>query len=286
MTLVAPAARGAAQRQNLKPGTQSILVDTKPAKKKPKRPRGAFRKFVSSDRLTTFAGKLALNYLRFVRRTSTLTLDPPDPYNALFPDLPAVFAMWHGQHLMTPFVRPEHFDISVMISRHRDGEINAIVAEGFGLGTIRASAARDPSRTVEKGGLKGFLEMKATLAEGRSVAMTADLSNVQSRRVGPGIVMLGKASGRPIIPLAAASSRFVVLKNWDETTVNLPFSKSIGVFGTPVYVPANADEAVLEAKRQEIEAGLNDATARAYAFVGATPGFGKPSETGVARKKA
>lgn len=250
-------------------GSKRILANS--GGKKRKR-RGFLRKFVSSDQLTAFAGRAALGYLRFVRRTSSLTLDPPDPANALGTDLPAIFAMWHGQHLMTPFVRPDDFDVSVMISRHRDGEINAIVAEGFGLGTIRASAARDPSRTVEKGGLRGFLEMKATLAEGKSVAMTADLSNVQSRRVGPGIVLLARASGRPVIPLAAASSRFVVLKNWDETTVNLPFSKSAGFFGTPVYVPPDADEAMLEQKRQEIEDGLNATTERVYAHVGAKLG--------------
>lgn len=264
---------------------QSTLAEptVKTAKKKRRRRTSPFRKFIRSDRFIAIAGRAAAAYLRFVRRTSTLATDPADPYAIFGKDLPAIIAMWHGQHLMVPFVKRDDFDVSVMISRHRDGEVNAIVAESFGIGTIRASAARDPSRTHEKGGLRGFLEMKATLAEGRNVAMTADLSNVESRRVGLGIVILSRASGRPVIPIAVASSRFLVLKNWDETTINLPFSKAVCVFGEAIFVPADADDAMLEQKRLEIETSLNDATERAYAHVGATPG-GKSGGSGAKEK--
>jgi lysophospholipid acyltransferase (LPLAT)-like uncharacterized protein len=176
--------------------------------------------------------------------------------------------MWHGQHLMAPFVPHKGFDLRVMVSRHRDGEINAIIAEKFGYGTIRASAARDPSRAREKGGLRGFLEMKAALAEGMTVAMTADLSNADARRAGPGIILLARSSGRPIFPIALATSRRLVLKNWDRTTINLPFSKGACIFGEPVFVPEDADAELREAKRLELEHELNRVTAIAYERVG------------------
>jgi lysophospholipid acyltransferase (LPLAT)-like uncharacterized protein len=251
---------------------QAILAEPKAGKRRRKRRDSVFKIAIRSNWFVAFAGWAASGYLRFVQRTSTLTFDPPDAYGVYGKDMPAIIAMWHGQHLMVPFFKRDDFHVSVLISRHRDGEINARVAESFGIGTIRASAARDRSRAVEKGGVRGFMEMKATLAEGRNVAMTADLSNVEARKVGLGIVILSRASGRPVMPIAVASSRFIVLKNWDETTVNLPFSKGICVFGTPVFVPADADDAMLEQKRQEIEASLNDATVRAYAHVGARPG--------------
>ena len=85
--------------------------------------------------------------------------------------------------------------------------MNARVAKKLGIGTIRGSTARDPSRVLEKGGMVGFLEMKAALEEGACVSMTADISNLAARRAGLGIVALAKASGRPIVPIAYATSR-------------------------------------------------------------------------------
>jgi len=232
------------------------------------RPKGLLKQLGQSERVVRFAGLAAVAYLRLVRSTSRITFEPENPLEALREHLPGIMTMWHGQHLMAPFVPEKGFDLKVMVSRHRDGEINAVIAEKFGYGTIRASAARTPSRTVEKGGLRGFLEMKRTLAEGTTVAMTADLSHAESRRAGPGIIMLARSSGRPVLPIALATSRRLVLKNWDRTTINLPFSRGACIFGTPIYVPADADEALFEEKRQALEDELNRVTAIAYQRVG------------------
>jgi len=175
--------------------------------------------------------------------------------------------MWHGQHFMLPFARIFDFDVRVLISRHHDGEINARVAEKLGIRTIRGSTARDPSRLIEKGGMVGFLEMKAALEEGACVSMTADISNLAPRRAGLGIVALAKASGRAIIPVAYATSRRIDMGSWDNATVNLPFSRAVCAVGEPVLVTPDADDQLLEAKRRQVEAELNAATKRAYDLV-------------------
>ena len=237
------------------------------AKRRAKRP-SLLKRIGTSDAVTRLAGRSAAAYLRFVRRTSTLEFEPSEPYEFFGHLLPGIIAMWHGQHLMVPFVRRDGHDVRVMISKHRDGEINAIAAESLGLGTVRASAARSADRVLEKGGRRGFLDMKAALAQGATVAMTADLSNQKSRRAGPGIIKLARASGRPIVPIAVATSRHFVIENWDRTTVNLPFSKGICIFGGPIFVPADADDAMVEQKRKELEDELNRVTERAYQRVG------------------
>ena len=238
----------------------------------PATPKSALKRLGQSEKLVRAAGLAAVAYLKFVRATSRITFEPADPIAALGAHLPGIMTMWHGQHLMAPFVPSKGFNLKVMVSRHRDGEINAVIAEKFGYGTIRASAARTPSRTIEKGGLRGFLEMKRALAEGVTVAMTADLSHAESRRAGLGIITLARSSGRPILPIALATSRRLVLRNWDRTTINLPFSRGACIFGAPVYVPRDADEALAEAKRQELEDELNRVTAIAYERVGGRDG--------------
>ena len=209
-------------------------------------------------------GVLAAHYLRLVWKTSRFVIEPEDFYERVKPDLPVIVAMWHGQHFMMPFVRRGH-RVKVLISRHRDGEINAIAAERLGVKTIRGSG--DHYRRYDrKGGVGAFKAMLAALQDGWTMALTADIPKI-SRKAGPGIVKLAQLSGRPIIPVAVATSRRIVADNWDRSVANLPFSRGAMVFGDPIRVPANADEAALEAARQTVETELTTATDRAYEIV-------------------
>jgi hypothetical protein len=209
-------------------------------------------------------GKTAARYLRFVRNTSDLTIEPADVYEKAEPHLPVIVTMWHGQHFMMPFVSRGH-RVKVLVSRHRDGEMNAIAAERLGIGTIRGSGAAD-SRYDRKGGVGAFRAMLDALAEGYSVALTADVPKVP-RVASNGIVKLAQLSGRLIYPVAIATSRRVQLNTWDRSTINLPFSRMAIVASTPIGVPQDADEAMREDYRRAIEAGLNAATDRALMIV-------------------
>jgi lysophospholipid acyltransferase (LPLAT)-like uncharacterized protein len=215
-------------------------------------------------------GVLAAEYLRFVRNTCSFSIDPPDSYERLAGELPVIVTFWHGEHFMTPFFRQQH-RVKVLISRHRDGEINAIAAQRLGLETIRASGS--PGGDFRrKGGVTGFQTMREALTQGWNVALTADVPKI-SRVAGRGVVLLGQASGRPIYPVAVATSRFFKLNNWDRSTVNLPFGRLVITIGNPIRVPAAADDATLESARRQVEAELNRVTDRAYAAVKARGGL-------------
>jgi lysophospholipid acyltransferase (LPLAT)-like uncharacterized protein len=151
-----------------------------------------------------------------------------------------------------------------LVSRHRDGEINAVAAERLGIGAIRGSGNHGGG-FVGKGGVSAFKEMLSALEEGYNVALTADIPKV-ARVAGLGVVKLASASGRPIYPIAIATRRRLELNNWDRTAINLPFGPGGGVAGEPIRVAANADSAALETARRALEAALNAATARAYAL--------------------
>ncbi len=213
-------------------------------------------------------GVLAAEYLRLVHLTSSLKTEPQDIYERAGPDLPIILAMWHGQHFMAPFIKKEGYRAKTLISRHRDGEMNAIAAEWLGVETIRGSG--DHGREFHrKGGVGAYRQMLQALDEGYNVALTADVPKI-SRVAGPGIVRLARDSGRPIYPVAIASSRRIELNNWDRSAINLPFSRMAGVVGEPIRVAADADDAALELARKAVEDKLNAATARAYAIVDRT----------------
>jgi lysophospholipid acyltransferase (LPLAT)-like uncharacterized protein len=210
-------------------------------------------------------GVAAAEYLRFVRLTSRFTIEPSDVYERSEADLPIIVAFWHGQHFLGAIGRKREHRVKMLASRHHDGEINAIAAARLGVGTIRGSGNHGSS-FVHKAGVAAFQAMLDALAEGYSVAMSADVPKV-ARVAGLGIIKLAKASGRPIYPGAIATNRRIVLDNWDRTTINLPFSRGAGVGAEPLVVPPDADDDALEACRQLLEQRLNSATQRAYDLV-------------------
>jgi lysophospholipid acyltransferase (LPLAT)-like uncharacterized protein len=213
------------------------------------------------------AGFLAAEFLRLVWLTNRFSFDPPDVHDIVEPQMPAIFAFWHGQHFMTPFIKSKEIHrAKVLISRHRDGEFNAIAAERLGIGTIRGSGDHG-SAFHRKGGVGAFKEMVHALAENYNVALTADVPK-RSRIAGLGIIMLARESGRPIMPFAMATSRFLRLNNWDRTTINLPFGRGALVGGEIIMVPPDAGAETMEELRARLEATLNDATRRAYAQIG------------------
>ena len=225
------------------------------------------RNGLRSSWLQRAVGILAAEYLRLVWWTNKFSLDPPDVYAQVEPEMPAIFAFWHGQHFLTPFIKTkESHRAKVLISRHRDGEFNALAAERLGIITIRGSGDHG-SAFHRKGGVGAFKEMVRALEENYSVALTADVPK-RSRVVGLGIIMLARESGRPIMPFAMATSRFIRLNNWDRTTISLPFGRGALIGIEEVNVPPDADAATMEQLRQKLENILNEATRRAYAMVG------------------
>jgi lysophospholipid acyltransferase (LPLAT)-like uncharacterized protein len=212
-------------------------------------------------------GIAAAEYLRFVGMTTRFRLEPADIYARGEADMPIILAFWHGQHLLAPVARKGTHRVNMLVSRHRDGEINAVAAERLGVGTIRGSGNHGGG-FVHKAGVAAFQSMLDALAEGSSIALSADVPKV-ARVAGLGIVKLAQASGRPIYPSAIATSRRIVLDNWDRTTINLPFGRGAGVAAEPMTVPADSDNAALEAARRTLEERLNAATRRAYEMVDA-----------------
>ena len=225
------------------------------------------RDLLRSNWFQRAVGSLAAAFLRLVWRTNPFTLDPPDVYGIVEPQMPAIFAFWHGQHFITPFVKTkDSHRVKVLISRHRDGEFNAIAAERLGIGTIRGSGDHG-SAFHRKGGVGAFKEMVRAIEEGYNVALTADVPK-RSRIAGLGIIMLARETGRPIMPFAMVTSRYWRLKNWDQTTINLPFGRGALVGGEIIMVPPDAGAETMEELRARLEATLNDATRRAYAQIG------------------
>ena len=218
-------------------------------------------------------GRLLAGYLRLVQRTNRIVFEPADIYDHVRPDLPLIFAMWHGQHIMIPFARPDWMPACSLVSRHGDGGFNAVALRELGIGAIRGSGALG-KKVREKGGAAAFLAMVRRLAAGDTMVLTADVPK-RARIVGPGIIALARASGRPIRAVAVVTSRRIDFNSWDRASIGLPFGRCAIVVGEPILVARDADEAAQEAARLAVQASLDDVHARGYALVGSSdPGAG------------
>jgi lysophospholipid acyltransferase (LPLAT)-like uncharacterized protein len=213
------------------------------------------------------AGAIA-GAVKFIIWTNPAVAGSDDPETAAEAYSPAIAALWHGQHLLGPAVNPRDRRLVAMFSRSADAELNALVAQRLGFGVVRGSGGRGGAQAAEKGGAKALIQLKKTLDAGSNVAMIADIPHGTPREAGLGIVTLAKISGRPIVPVAIATSRRkVLLKSWDRTTINLPFGRRAIAIGKPIHVDADAGAEAMEAKRREVTRALNEATDRAYALV-------------------
>jgi 3-deoxy-D-manno-octulosonic-acid transferase len=210
---------------------------------------------------------LAAAYVRLVYATSTIKRDPPDTDAKLFDQHPQILAMWHGQFLLLPKLKPKRpADVRAMVSRHGDAEVIGSVLQKFGMDLIRGAGAGRRKRN--RGGATALRESLRALTSGATVAMTADVPPGPARRAGEGIATLAALSGRPVVPFAIASRRFLTLPTWSRFTINLPFSALAIVIGDPVRVATSNDVESIEAGRLAIEQALAEVTSRAYALAG------------------
>lgn len=218
------------------------------------------------------AGFVLAAYLRLVRATNRFAIEPADFTGTIAPHLPVITAMWHGQHFMIHYAWPRGARVAALISRHGDGEINAIVLRHLGVIPIRGSGGK-AGKMHRKGAFAATREMLRALEAGTTLVLTADVPKVP-RVAGLGIVTLARHSGRPVYPIAVVTSRRFDFRSWDRASLGKPFGRGAMVLGDPVHVPPDADAAQLEAARKAVEDGLNAAHARAYALVGCSdPGL-------------
>lgn len=222
------------------------------------------KRSVRTTLLAKISAPMAAGLIRTVKATSRTVHEPPDLIERLRAQVPFIMAMWHGQFMMLADLNTREFNVSAMVARHGDAEIMAHVLKKFGISAIRGAGAG--RRKKNRGGVYALRAAHHALEQGTIVAMTADVPASKPRVAGDGIVTLARLSGRPIIPVAAATSRYAVLNTWSKMTVNLPFSKLAVVGGDPIFVAADADDAAMEKARLAVENSLNAVTARAYAL--------------------
>ncbi len=173
---------------------------------------------------------------------------------------PVIVAFWHNRLAMMPYCWSSRRPFHMLISSHRDGQLIAKTVAHFGISTIAGSSTR--------GGSDALRALVKTLKAGDSIGITPDGPRGPRMRAGDGALALSRLSGAVIVPAAVSVSRRVVLNTWDRLIVALPFSRGAKVWGEPIVVPRDADDAALAVLLARLESELNRVSAVADEMTG------------------
>lgn len=156
-----------------------------------------------------------------------------------------IYAFWHGRQLF--LVYSHRFrGINILISQSQDGQLITNVTRWFGFQSVRGSTTR--------GGMRALVELIHQAEKGDILAFTPDGPKGPYREVQPGVLYVAQKTGLPIVPLTFSAKRKIILKNWDQFVVPLPFNHIIVANGQPLYVKKEDD---IETKKTELKAAMD-----------------------------
>ncbi len=231
-----------------------------------------FKRILQSQFVRNAASFLAALYIRFVWATSRWQTVNGEAADVFWQSgKPFIFAFWHGRLLMMSRAWVNPAPISMLISRHRDGELIARTIARFGFGSIRGSSPK-PGKKKDKGGAAALMDLVKAARAGISIGITPDGPRGPRMRASDGIVAIARLTGLPVLCGSFGTRRRITLSSWDRFCVPLPFSRGVFVWSDPVTIARDADEAAAEAGRLAIEAQLMAVTREADHLTGhATP---------------
>ena len=197
-------------------------------------------------------------FLRFYLSLLKLEVAGEEPAYTQFRKYGRVIVpLWHQRLLpaLAYVTRFSHFNPIVMISRSRDGELIAEIAQRLGLVPVRGSSSR--------GGVEAFMTIVKELKKNPAVVHIVDGPRGPKGVVKPGLIRLAQLSGAPILPVIVSAENAWIAGSWDRFLVPKPFSRVTIRWEEAVTVPPDAGPEESEALRKNIENRLTAAYAEA-----------------------
>jgi lysophospholipid acyltransferase (LPLAT)-like uncharacterized protein len=166
-----------------------------------------------------------------------------------------ILVFWHARIPLISYCH-KGLDAAIMVSRSDDGEIIARIIEKQGHEAVRGSTG--------KGGMRALNQIIRKLKErNRPGVIIPDGPQGPRYRVQPGVILLAKKTGYPIIPVTYSARRIKVFASWDQFILPYPFTNCRMVYGKPVTVPQGLDDAKDRDCQIELENELRRITRRA-----------------------
>jgi len=154
-----------------------------------------------------------------------------------------IFTFWHARLLMMG-VGLKGCNGYTLVSSHRDGSFISDALQIQGFKTIRGSSTQ--------GGGRALIQMiKKSKKEYCNFGITPDGPKGPREQAKLGIVLLAKKTGVKIYPVMWATCRqWRIRTSWDHFYIPKPFTRGIFVFGEPLTIEPNENNAAALARIQ------------------------------------
>lgn len=157
-----------------------------------------------------------------------------------YPEKNVIFIFWHGKFL--PLVYSfRGRNITVLVSRHRDGEFLTRIIKRLGYNVVRGSS---------EDGRIGTIRVFANLDS--KIAIAPDGPKGERCRIKNGFLRFAKLTGYPIVTIGVGIKRRYEFHSWDRFNLPLPFSRCVIEIGNPVS-PDEIDRPSLKALLNKID---------------------------------
>ena len=160
-----------------------------------------------------------------------------------------IYAFWHNR-IFTATYYFRRRGIVVITSQSFDGEYIARFIQRFGYGAVRGSSTR--------GGVGALIELIRVMKAGAPAGFTVDGPKGPPYVAKSGAILLAKKTGNPVMPFSVETAKFWTVKSWDKLKIPKPFTRAKVYIHEPVYVAADADEAEIENKLNELQRKLDE----------------------------
>lgn len=235
-----------------------------------------FKRFMRSSAVKLAMGALVAAYMTLVKHTTRWDVQRAEQIKDIAGTDKGVIALvWHSRFMMlTAGWKKAYQTPYVLISRSRDGDIVAHTSHILGLKTIRGSAKKMATKNLAakaKGGAKAAHNIVDAINQAGCIVITPDGPRGPRQRLGDGPLRLARLTGAPLMPCTFAIKNRKAFKSWDRFILPIPFGRGTIMWGTPVFIPAHADDQAIEAARLSIEAEMNYYLAKADEGLGHTP---------------
>mgnify|MGYP001198505031 FL=1 len=158
-----------------------------------------------------------------------------------------LLCVWHQQFFpaIRHFQNYRDFKPSLMISRSRDGELIAGVAERSGWHAVRGSSS--------KGGREALKMMVDRLKRHGLAGHILDGPRGPAGQVKAGAIQLAHAADAVIVPFYTSADKAWYFNSWDSFFIPKPFANVHIRFGATISFPPAADAAQFENQRLTLE---------------------------------
>lgn len=233
------------------------------------------KSLLRNDGVQAFLGWVLGTYLRVILRTvrwrheNVACVEP-----VLAGDSGAIALFWHGRIPLCLATAPQWWRkrTRAFVSPSADGEFIAQALAMSGFPAIRISSAKKGDSAKARQAVAAIREAVTWVEGGGALVVTPDGPRGPNEVIAPGALQIARRAGQPVFLMGIAANPALQMKNtWDKVMFAAPFGRGAVVWEGPLFVPADADEAAIQALIADWSARLSAVTRRAEALVGRAP---------------